>query len=522
VRRPPAPATAGAAPGRPGRHTLLLIGLGAFLLEWLPSLAGPYGYFVDELYYLACARRLAWGYVDHPPLSVATLALLRAVAGEGLPWLRLLPALLAGGLAAGTGFLAWRLGAGRWGQALAAIGIASAGAPMVLFSFYSMNAFDLVLWTLALWLVVEIEARDVPRLWLAFGLVLGIGLMNKHTMVLLPLALGAGMLLTRARRHLRAAPFWGGLAVAGALVGPNLLWQATHGWPSLEFYRNAGLLKNNPTPPHEVVLQQVLTMNPLALPLWLGGLLFLLGGGWGGRLRHLGWVYPLLLAGLALGHQSRPDRLAPVYPLLFAAGGAAADAVLRRRGMMWPGPAGMGVLLLGVLVLAPISLPVLPPAVAARYAAALGVVPQIEAGAGKRAALPQWLADRLGWPALVADVTDVVGRLPPAERAGVAILAPTYGQAGALELAGHAAGLPPVYSGHNSYSAWGPPPDAVMTLVVVGYTERHLRPFFRAVEHAATHRCAPCTPWRDGMPIWIVRDPLQPMSALWAMARHFE
>src|SRR5471030_1122298 len=30
-----------------------------------------YGYFVDELYYLACARHLDWGYVDQPPLIAA-------------------------------------------------------------------------------------------------------------------------------------------------------------------------------------------------------------------------------------------------------------------------------------------------------------------------------------------------------------------------------------------------------------------------------------------------------------------
>ena len=33
-----------------------------------------YGLFRDELYYLACARHLDWGYVDHPPLSIVVLA----------------------------------------------------------------------------------------------------------------------------------------------------------------------------------------------------------------------------------------------------------------------------------------------------------------------------------------------------------------------------------------------------------------------------------------------------------------
>lgn len=34
---------------------------------------GHYGYFRDELYYIACARHLDFGYVDQPPLSILLL-----------------------------------------------------------------------------------------------------------------------------------------------------------------------------------------------------------------------------------------------------------------------------------------------------------------------------------------------------------------------------------------------------------------------------------------------------------------
>ena len=59
-----------------------------FAIEWTRSAFYGYGIFVDEMYYVACARRLAWGYVDHPPLSIG---LLRAalVFGDSQPMLRL-------------------------------------------------------------------------------------------------------------------------------------------------------------------------------------------------------------------------------------------------------------------------------------------------------------------------------------------------------------------------------------------------------------------------------------------------
>lgn len=501
------------------RH-LYLIGTASALLVWLSSVLGPYREFIDELYYLACARHLAWGYVDHPPLSIAILALVRAVAGDSLPVLRLVPALAAGATAVLTGLLARRLGAGRYGQSLAALGMATAGVPMVIFSFYSMNALDLVLWTLAFLVLVEQAGEPAGRRWLLFGLIGGMALLNKHTFVLLPVALLPSMLMTPARRQLASPYLWAGLGVAVLLLAPNLAWQASHGWPSLEFYANADLNKNHPTPPHEVLLQQVLFMNPAALPVWGAGLFFLLAPGRGGRWRHLGLVYVLLLAALALGQKSRPDRLTPVYPLLFAAGGAVWDAwCAGRRARRWRGllPAG---LLAGAAVFAPVGLPLAPPAFVAAYGARLGLVPQIEAGEGKRSALPQWLSDRLEWESFARDVEAVVATLPADERATAAIIVPSYGQAGALERFGR--GLPPVYGAQNSYASWGPPPPDTTTLVVVGYSEAGMREWFTEVGPATVHDCRWCTPWRDGMPIRVVRGPLRPLAELWEDIVYFD
>ena len=43
------------------------------VLAFFSSTASGYGVFRDELYYIACAQHLDWGYVDHPPL-VALIA----------------------------------------------------------------------------------------------------------------------------------------------------------------------------------------------------------------------------------------------------------------------------------------------------------------------------------------------------------------------------------------------------------------------------------------------------------------
>ncbi len=507
--------------------------LGAIALAFflLPGILGPYGFFIDELYYLSCSERLAWGYVDHPPLSPFLLRLARSVLGDGLLALRI-PAALAGALlVAGTCLLARRLGGGRFAQVLAGVAILAAPAFLLEFSFYSMNPFECLIWLGCAWILVVIEERewggpgDRGRWWLMFGVVAGIGLLNKHTMVLFAAALAAALLATPARRHLTRPWIWIGLVIAALILLPNVLWQVQHGWPSLEFYRNADQYKNVKTPPATVLLQQVLFVSPATLPLWVAGIAFFLRHSRRREridLRHVGVLALVLLAFVVAAQKSRPDRIAGMYPFLFAAGGVMLERLAAPAGHAWLRPA-LGLWLAAwAMVTAPLGMPVLPPQTLAAYAGAIGVVPQIERGAGKRPALPQWFADRLGWEALAADVATARDRLSPAEKAGVVFFAPSYGPAGALEWLGREAGLRPVFCTHNTWFLWGPPRESVDTAIVLGNDPEYLSQIFTEVELAGIHHCEFCMPWRNNMPIWIARGPRVPIASLWPEWKHYE
>lgn len=494
-----------------------------FLLLWLPGWLGSYGTFIDEFYYIACSRHLALGYVDHPPLSILLLSGLRAVAGDSLPVLRLVPALAGAMSVLITGKMARQLGAGAFGQTLAAMAVMVSPVYHVVFGFYSMNALSALLVAACFWTLIEIERRGEPRLWILFGLLVGVGLESKHTMILLVLGLAVALAVTPARRHLATRWPWIALAAALFLFAPNLVWQAAHGWPSIEFYKNADLYKNVPTPPLEILKQQVLFMNPGAAPVWLAGLGFFLFTRRGRPFRHLSVIYAALLLLMLAGQKSRPDRITDFYTPLFAGGGVLLGEICRRRRLAWLRWTLPLVLLASGAALAPLGLPILPPAATARYAAALGIVPQIESGEGKRSELPQWLADRLGWEQLVDDVTAVAGRFDPAERGRAIILAPTYGQAGAIELLGRGRDLPPVYATQNSYFHWGPPDDPVETAIVLGpFGEATVRRLFEEVELAAVHDCEWCMAWRDRQPIWLARRPKVRLRDAWPFLKHYE
>ena len=508
-----------------GRANLVLAGLAFFymLLQLIPSLIGEYGYFIDEFYYIACSNHLAFGYVDHPPLSILLLRAVRAAIGDSLPALRIIPSLAGAATILVTGVIARRMGANGFGQALAA-GAAMVGSIYhVTFSMYSMNALAVLMWAIAFWILVEIERRNEPRLWLAFGLLAGLALENKHTFSLLLIALAVGLVVTPARRHLAGRWLWLGLAIAVVLFSPNLLWQMDNGWPSLEFYRNADIYKNVPTPPLEVLKQQALYMNPAATAVWLAGLVFFLATAQGRRYRHLGCVYMVLLAIMLIGQKSRPDRIANVYTVLFAGGGVLLGAIAQRSGWRWLRWVLPATLIAAGVALVPLGLPLMPPQLTSDYASALGIVPRIEKGEGKKAELPQWLADRCGWEQLVDDVELVAARISPEQRKRAAILAPSYGQAGAIELLGRGRNLPPVYAPQNSYFHWGPPPDSVEVAIIIGpFGEDMVRAFFEEYELAGTHDCNWCMPWRDEVPIWLARRPKVPFSVAWQGLKHYE
>ena len=489
-------------------------------IQLVANFTGGYGYFIDELYYLACAKRLALGYVDHPPLSLWLLRLATEALGASIPAIRLLPAVFGAATVAATGWLAFRLGGSRFAQGLAALCTMAVPVFLVFFDFYSMNSLEVLLWTACLAVAVTMVERDEPKLWVLFGAIAGIGLLNKHTMVLLGASIVVGLLLTPARRLLFSPWILVGGVIAFVIFSPNLWWQAAHDFPSLEFYRNATILKNLPSSPSKILFDQWLFMNPTTSLVWVAGIAYLMFSQQGRRFRFVGIAYVLLLGMLVLSQSSRPDRIAGMYPLLFAAGAVSWEKLLQATALR---TALAAVILVGAVALAPICLPLLPPAQTAQYLGTLGLDLQFERGEGKRANLPQWLADRFGWEAFVKDVEDVYRSLTPDERAGATIFVPSYGHAGALELLG--TDLPPVVSPHNTYYLWGKEHTARWSRGIAISIGSDLRGVYGDVREVRRHTCDYCMGWRNDMPIYVGREPLltaDEAAAAWERAKHFE
>ncbi len=491
---------------------------GKLLFHLAVNLFGSYEIFRDELYYLACADHLAWGYVDQPPLSIFLLAAVRAIAGDSLFALRLVPAIAGAAVVLLTGLLARELGGGRFAIALAAVGALVSGANLSSSSIWSMNVFDLLLVAVAFWLLTRLIRTENPWYWIALGVTLGLGLLNKVGVLWVGLGIFAGIVATRERRWLATPWPWVAGGISALLFLPYVLWNVANDWAHLEFIDSAVTGKYSGLSVWTFLSGQVLHQNPTTLPLWLGGLGWLLFASDGRRFRLLGIVWVTACVVLIANGHSKAGYLASTYAMLFAAGGVAWEAILPKRAVARGAAIAM---VASGIALAPFATPMLPVDAYVRYAQALGVDPGTDEG-HELAELPQFYADMFGWQAKAAAVAEVYHALPAADREKAAIFADNYGRSGAIDYFADEYGLPGAVGSHNNYWIWGPGEATVEVVIVLGGEMEDLERRFESVELAGVATCRYCIPYERDLPIHVCRGLRLEMAELWPLTKHYD
>ena len=393
--------------------------------------AGRYGFHRDELYFLVCGRHLDFGYVDHPPMAPWIARLAEELFGVSLVGLRLFPILAGGATVLLTGVLAARLGGGRRAQILASLAALSCTFFLIAHHLFQTNPFDTLIWLGGVLLVLEIARRDErsEKLWLAFGLLCGIGLLTKLTILAFGAGVAVSILLTKSlRKHLSQPWIYLGGALAFVVALPLIRWQVHHDWATLEFIRNNSA-RNQAGPPEFLGLQLGM-FGPFSIPLAIAAFVWL----WRRR-RVLPFFWLVTLTGgLFLVAQSKPYYTNGLYPLLFACGATALLPPGAATTKRWP-----FVLVLLNLAVLPLFFPLLP---AEGYARVHHLSPNGDLG------------EEIGWPELVDQVAAAWDSLPPEDRKDTILLTGNYGAAGALEVLGDGRGLPQPGSGQNSYYFW--------------------------------------------------------------------
>jgi len=483
-------------PGEIGRfrfaREVWLTAAAVVVLELLVS--ARYGFHRDELYFLVAGHNLDWGFVDQPPLTPLLARISEVIGGTSPVAIRVLPALAAGAVVFVAAATARRFGAGRRAQWLAGLMAGGAGYALAVGHLMSTATFDYLLWAVALWLLVGLLDGDEPRRWAVLGVVVGIGMQNKHLIAFLAVAVLIATLATSQRRILAGVWPWVGALLAILIALPNLVWQAANGFPQLEM---ADALASRSDGPIAFVLEQIGLLSIILVVPLVRGLWRLLRSQEMIRWRPIGIAFVLLFV-FFLVSGGKSYYVAGMYPTLLAAGACSFDDLDASSQRSMVGSVGIAVAI-GALI----ALPTIPVAWIANFDAT-----------GE-------LGETAGWPELIDQIDGVYQSIPVDLRSGTIIFTGSYGEAGAVDVLGPDRGLPAASSGHNSYWLWGPP-GVHGPIIGVGGVGDTLRAICPTIQQVGTIS----NPWEIGneemgLPLWLCLAPRGQLADIWPDVKHY-
>jgi len=468
------------------------------------AVSARYGFMQDELYFLVAGHHLAFGYVDQPPLA-PLLTRITGILGVSPTAIRILPALAGGALVVMAARLAALFGAGRLGRVLAALAMACAPVTLAAAHYANTTVFDLLAWTVVLVCVATALLRDKPRWWLGAGVAAGLGLENENLVAMLVLGLAAGLLVSGRAGVLRTRWPWLGAGIAVAIWAPNLVWQATHGWPQLAMA--SALHQENDSLGSYLggLPAQLVYPGLLVIPLLIAGFIRL----WRTpELRFIAVAVTLIVAYVLVWVPGKVYYSGGMVPAVLAAGSVSAERWMTRgrrprlrRGLLIAAP------VVSMLLLAPSTLPILP--VSALH------------DAGNLTQGDSTMLDTVGWPQLTTAVAAQEAALARAGQTPTSIFTGYYGEAAALQVLGSADHLPSVLSGQNAYWMWGPGQASDRTVLVVDALGQ-LKPYFASCRLLTTYY-APDHVQNDwtGLQIGVCTGPAAAWPALWPHLKYY-
>jgi 4-amino-4-deoxy-L-arabinose transferase-like glycosyltransferase len=459
---------------------------------------GTLGFHTDELYYLACGRHPAFGYVDFPPVVPLLARLETGLLGVS-PWaLRLLPSLLGGLLVALSGAYVRRLGGSLRLQGIALL--TAIAAPYLLGAnwVFQTVTFDEATWMVSLYWFLCLVTDRRPRYWAYLGITLGIGLEVKYTIVGLIAGIGIAVLLTPSlRNELRTKYPWIAAAVALLIWAPNLVWQVVEGFPTLIYIANHRGSSGGPI----TYLIQFAVYFFFLLPLWLAGMISLFRNR---LLRPIGiaCAVPLLLF-LFVG---KSYYAAGTIPIALAQGLVAISQVERRKLRSGLEIAVVVASVLEFVAFFQLVVPITPPN--RLHSAGLDVKNEV-------------FADSVGWDDIAKQVTAIYVGLPASERGDTIIISAYYGVPGALEIYGNPNVAPVAISPQLSDFYWLPDNLTATDALMVDYQPSEVA-WMCASSKIIAHLAVPynVVGLEQGAPVTFCQLKA-PIAKIWGQLRNF-
>ncbi|HSW56338.1 MAG TPA: glycosyltransferase family 39 protein [Ignavibacteriaceae bacterium] len=480
---------------------ILTISIINLLIYLLTTAFTSYGMFRDEYYYLACANRLDFGYVDHPPFSIWVLALWKWLFGDSMFVIRIISAIVTSMIVFMIGLFTIRLGGNKTAVIISSVTFMLSPIFLGMNTIYSMNVFDFLFWISSAYVFLRIVQTGNSKLWIMLGVVIGFGLLNKTSMLWLVAGIFAGTILTPLRRDLKTKYPYIAALIALLIFSPYIIWNITHDFAHLEFMRNAASRKYGGLTPISFILDQILILNPLSILIWLPGIVFYFFNKDGKQFRAVGYIWLTTFIILFLNWHSKGEYISAAYQILFAGGAVMIEKWSTRKN--WIKYAVTAPIILFGILLAPFARPLLSVDKFVEYQNAIGLKPP--SNEGHETELPQFYSDMFGWEDLAKNISKVYLSIPEAEREKTLVYCSNYGKAGAIEYFSKKYSLPAVICPHNSYWYWWPDDKKYTTVIIIGgEIEEHLESLEEVYE-AGYHQTKYAMPYENNQKIFIGR-----------------
>jgi hypothetical protein len=490
-----------------------------FLVHILTGL--NYGYFCDELYFIALGKHLALGYVDVPPLVPALHALSRVLFGESLLAVHIFPSLAGAATLVFVCLITRELGGRLFATGVAALGFIIAPVWLILDSFFCYDSIDQLVLAIFLYLLVRLVRTENRRLWIALGVTAGIAFMTKATILFLGPGLLIALLATKHRRHLLTPWPWIAVGIFLVIISPYVIWQSVNHWPTIAYWGRYGSQKLYHSSFPEYLVSVVLTMNIVLAPLLGVGLYRIFKRFGDTRYGIFGIIFLVTFVLLFVLH-ARAMMLAEVCIPLIAAGAVWVEEVLTgpgwKRGIR---VAVVSCMVAGGLLVAPVTLPLLPLDLLPSYARVFGFLYKpVKDFNDPKSEYPQEFSNRIGWDDLVRTVAEVYHGLSPEDKAKAGIFCDWFGPAGAIDLLGPRYGLPHAVTGHLAYYSWGPGENSWDVMILVSATIDTWRGFFEDVQEKAVITNDYAMPYNRNT-VYVCRKPRMHPKVIWAYIKGY-
>ena len=482
-------------------NIILFISILNLLIYILTLFYTSYGIFRDELYYLACANRLDIGYVDHPPLSIWILAAWKFLAGDSPFAIRILPAFVSSAAVFMVGLFTLRLGGGRSSVIISTLTFMLTPIFLGMSTIYSMNVFDIFFWVLSAYIFLRIIESEDKNLWYVLGVIIGLGLLNKTSMLWLSAGIAVGTILTPLREDLKTKYPYIAAGIALLIFSPYIIWNLTHDSAHLEFMRNAASGKYRGLSPVSLILDMILILNPLSVLIWIPGLIFFFFNKRDRLYRPLGYIWLVTFAILFINWHSKAEYIAAASPILFS-GGAIMIVRWNARIKRLKYALAVPVVVLGIF-LSPYARPLLPVETFLDFQSALILKPP--SNEGHNTELPQFYSDMFGWEEMAKKVSKVYQSLSEGERKHTVVYCGNYGKAGAMEYYSKKYPLPKVICPHNSYWYWWDEVEEPTTVIIIGGEREDHLDSLEECELAGIYKTKYAMPYENNLTIFIGR-----------------